>query len=306
VQVESEPGSRFILPEISPGIYQVIRPDLKIGSGYRLLIQTSAGQTFESDLVVLRQSPELSDVHWTHDGAGITVRVDSSDPSGETRYYQWMYTETWEYDADVVSPFVIRRGRPDHRTPEERIHICYSTQASSKVLVSTTSDQSGDVINDFPLVQIQGGSRKLSRTYSILVEQRALDEQSYQYWSQLQRTTENLGGLFDPLPSQVIGNIHSTQANGPVVLGYFNGGGVKEKRLFIHFSELPPELQYVNRRSCATDTIRTLGNYPDGSPLTNMDPPTIALTSDINLPWSICMDCRLDGGTTTKPAFWPY
>jgi hypothetical protein len=137
------------------------------------------------------------------------------------------------------------------------------------------------------------------------VQQRALDEQSYQFWAQLQKSTEDLGGLFDPLPSQVFGNVHSDQSDGPLVLGYFSGGGVEEKRIYIRFSELPPELQYVERRACMTETI-LLGNYPDGSPLTNNDPPTVALVQDPTLPWTICMDCRLDGGTVTKPSFWPY
>jgi hypothetical protein len=306
VRIEGESTPGFQLSETSPGMYQAVRPDLQVGSRYRLLITTSDGQTYESDFVVLRQSPSLGDVFWTHDGDGITIRVDSQDPSGNTRYYQWIYEETWQYDADRAANWIIKGGRLHYRTPEERIDICYSTKSSSKVLISTTSDQSGDVINDFPLTYIPAGSRKLSRTYSILVQQRALDEQSYQYWSQLQRTNENLGGLFDPLPSQVTGNIHSTTTGGPVALGYFSGGGVEEKRIYIHFRDLPEPLRFVKRRSCMTDTLRSLSGYPDGSPLTHNMPPTMAFVSDPNLPWPICMDCRLDGGTTTRPSFWPF
>jgi hypothetical protein len=174
------------------------------------------------------------------------------------------------------------------------------------VLISTTSDQSQDVINDFPLTYIPAGSRKLSRIYSILVQQRALDEQSYQYWSQLQRTNENLGGLFDPLPSQVTGNIHSASPGGPVALGYFSGGGVQEKRIYIRFRDLHNELQYVKRRPCMTDTLSSIIGFPDGTPLTNNMPLTMAFQPDGNLPWTICMDCRLDGGTTKRPSFWPF
>ena len=306
VFVEGEAGLRFLLPHAGQGIYQAFRSDLQVGSRYRLLITTQEGQSYESDFVELRQSPSLGDVFWTMDGEGITIRVDAQDPSGNTRYYQWIYEETWQYDADRPGFWIIKGGRPQYRTAEERVDICYSTKASSKVLISTSSDQSSDVINDFPLTYIPAGSRKLSRTYSILVQQRALDAQSYQYWSQLQRTTENLGGLFDPLPSQVNGNLHSTIAGGPVVLGYFSGGGVQEKRIYINFRDLPEELQFVKRRPCMTDTLSSIAGFPEGSPLTNNMPLTMAFTSDPTLPWAICMDCRYDGGTTKRPSFWPF
>jgi hypothetical protein len=306
VRIEGESTPGFRLSETSRGIYEAVRSDLQVGSRYRLFVTTSNGETYESDFTVLLQSPSLSDVFWTQDGEGITIRVDAEDPSGKTQYYQWIYEETWQYDADRAGHWIIKGGRPQRLTAEERIDICYSTKSSSKVLISTTSDQSSDVINDFPLTYIPAGSRKLSRTYSILVQQRALDEQSYQYWSQLQRTNENLGGLFDPLPSKVTGNIYSTTAGGPIALGYFSGGGVQEKRLYIRFRELPEDLQFVKRRPCMTDTLSSLAGYPEGSPLTNNMPLTMARVSDPSLPWAICMDCRLDGGTTKRPSFWPF
>lgn len=304
VTVESENGTRFGLPETSSGNYETIRNDLHAGTSYRLLITTAFDETFESDFVTLKQSPTLEEVSWRPDGDGITIFVDSRDPSGDTRYYQWLYTETWEYDADKYSQYYVKGGRAVIRKANERIHICYTTQQSSKVLISTTSDQSGDVINDFPLIHIPRGSKKVCRTYSVLVQQRALDKKSFDYWSQLQKTTENLGGLFDPMPTELTGNIRSTQLGGPTVLGYFNGGGVEEKRIYIRFTELPEELQFVNRRWCSVDTIQNASAYPEGTPLVGEF--TIANVVGQILPSDICVDCRLEGGTLTKPSFWPF
>jgi hypothetical protein len=304
VVVEADNGSRFSLSEVSPGLYQAERSDLHIGTAYRALISTAGGDSFESDHVLLKQSPILESVTWVPGEDRVTIQVDSKDPSGTTRYYQWMYTETWEYDADRESQFVIKRGRSVNRSAEERIHICYSTQQSTKVLISTTEDQTGDVINDFELTSIPAGSKKLCRNYSILVQQRALDEESFNYWTQIQNTTENLGGLFDPLPARVTGNVHSTETQGPIVLGYFSGGGVEEKRIYIRFKELPEHLRFVKRRACSVDTIRSLENYPDGTPL--VGELTIAYVAGQTVPGHFCVDCRLEGGTVTKPSFWPF
>lgn len=307
VQVERTDGTVFNLPEVSAGQYEAIRPELAVGSSYRLLVRTADGQEYRSDYVTLKQSPVLEDVSWSKDGNGITIHVDSRDPSGETRYYQWLYKETWEYDSDKQSGYFVRNGFAVSRDlTGEKIHICYSSVESSKVFISTTSDQSGDVINDFPLVHIPRGSKKLSRHYSILVQQRALDEESYSYWLQLQRTTENLGGLFDPLPSPVTGNVKSVNNPREVVLGYFTGGGVEEKRIYINHYDLPVELRYINRQFCPVDSvdIGELRTRIDGDAL--MAPYGVPFVQGYTYSTPSCMDCRSEGGTLDKPAFWPF
>lgn len=305
VQVENENGIRFTLPENFPGIYQTVRNDLAIGSSYRLLLTTRSGEEYASDFVQMKQSPELEDVFWVAEDGGITIKLDTRDPSGSTKYYQWLYTETWEYDADRASGFYVQGGQAIPRRADERIHICYTTVGSSKVLISTTSDQSGDVINDYPLVHIPRGSKKISRAYSILVQQRALDESSYNYWLQLQRTNENLGGLFDPLPARVTGNIRATNSRS-LVLGYFSGGGVEEKRIYIRHTDLPAELRFVTRRPCPVDSLphSSVQRLANGTAL--VGPYGSPLPVGYTFAAPSCLDCRSEGGTLTKPSFWPF
>jgi hypothetical protein len=304
VQVEDENGNRFSVPEILPGRYQVQRNNLAIGTRYRLLITTQFAEEYASDFVALKQSPLLEDVFWVAEDGGITIKIDTRDPTGATRYYQWVYTETWEYESDRSSGFIVRNGQAVPRRQDERINICYSTVGSSKVLISTTADQSGDFINDFALVHIPRGSKKVSRTYSIVVEQRALDEKSYSYWQQLQRTTENLGGLFDPLPSRVTGNVHAINVQA-LALGYFTGGGVEEKRIYIRNRDLPEALRIVHTKPCPVDSLphSSVQRLVDGTPL--LGPYGSPLPFGYTKASASCVDCRLEGGVLTKPSFWP-
>jgi hypothetical protein len=307
VQVSRADGTTFNIPEVTPGTYEAVRGDLQIGESYRLIVRTNDGNTYESEFVTLKQSPALEEVSWTAEDDGISIHVDARDPSGSTRYYQWVYTETWEYDSDRESGWFIQGGFAVSRDlVGGRVHICYSTAESSKVLISTTADQTGDVINNYQLVHIPAGSRKLSRNYSILVQQRALDEESYSYWQQVQQTSENLGGLFDPLPSRITGNIHATGDASEVVLGYFTGGGVEEKRIYINVNHLPEELRFVDRRFCPIDSILVgnLRNYIDGQGLLSPYGSPAVIGYTVTSPQ--CMDCRSDGGVLTKPAGWPF
>jgi hypothetical protein len=298
-------GTSFDLTEVAPGLYQTNRPDLQVGSSYRLELITPDRVEYQSDYVVLKQSPVLEDVSWTADEGGITIHVDSRDPTGNTRYYQWLYNETWEYDADVFSAFVVKFGTVVPRGLNDFVHVCYSSAESFRVMIGSTRHLTGDFINDYPLLYIPKASKKLSRTYSILVQQRALDETSYSYWLQLQQTSENLGGLFDPLPAESRGNIHSTTNPDKIALGYFTGGGVEEKRIFIRHGDLPDNLKVVKRRFCVNDTIPPfrIRDLADGTPL--ITPLGVPIPVGYVTTAKNCLDCRTEGGTLTKPSFWP-
>lgn len=307
VQIEEENGPTITVPETAIGFYTISSPRIQTGRKFKLLVSTSSKQ-YVSDEVELRAAPSLDSVTWRPSEKGVTVYIDAHDVAGSTRYYQWLYTEYWEYNAALFSnlKFIKETGQVVPRTNDEAVLTCYSQLSSTKVLVSTTSANTLDVVNDFPLAFIPVSSKKLSRLYAIEVEQRALDEQAYTYWLNLQRTTENLGGLFDPLPNEVTGNMHNAQDDSERVLGYFSGGEVQKKRIFINSDDLPPHL-LTRPDECGPQDMIPVEKLRDyiGSDL--------YITGSVGQPeitgYTIgppaCVDCRLSGGVIKPPAFWP-
>lgn len=306
VRVESDNGFVLSLAETAPGLYSANSNLIVTGNTYRLRVLTNAKE-YVSDDVELKASPVLDSVSWRSDERGITIYVDSHDVAGSTRYYQWIFNETWEYSADNFSTynFIKATGQVTVRTPEEMVFICYNTQTSTKVLVSTTTSNTLDVVNDFPLHFIPVGSSKISRYYSIEVEQRALDEQAYTYWLNLQRTTENLGSLFDPLPSEVTGNVHNTQNSSERVLGYFTGGEIQRKRLFISRDELPTHM-LMSSAPCEEVAIPVdkLKDYIGSELYLTGSTGQPVITAYFSAAPG-CVDCRLRGGVLQAPPFWP-
>jgi hypothetical protein len=79
---------------------------------------------------------------------------------------------------------------------------------------------------------------------------------------------------------------------------------VEEKRIFIGFYDLPDALQLYPRNLCIMDTIPAsqIRSYSDATLLISGfgSPITIGYTTADN----ICIDCRVQGGVTTKPSFW--
>jgi hypothetical protein len=306
VNVEGDDGTNFVLAETAAGIYTRQSNLIHVGKVYRLRIQANSKE-YISDDIQLRAAPSLDSVTWRAEPRGVTVYVDSHDVAGSTRYYQWIYTETWEYNAPMYSnlKFIKETGVVVPRTESELVTTCYDDEMSTKVLVSTTTTNNFDVVNDFPLAFVPTGSAKISRLYSIEVEQRALDEQAYTYWLNLQKTTENLGGLFDPLPSEVTGNMHNVKDASEKVLGYFSGGEIQRRRLFISRDDLPIYL-LISPETCNEISI------PVGK-LTDYIGSDLYITAAVGQPVVTayltaaggCVDCRFRGGRLTRPDFWP-
>lgn len=307
VSVEREDGLVIPLPEISSGLYAVSSDQIVTGKKFKLRV-FNASKEYISDEVELRASPTLDSVTWRADDRGVTIYVDSHDEANSTRYYQWIYTETWEYTANKYSVvrFIKETAEVVPRTAAEMVYICYGSQTSTRVLITTTSSNTLDVVNDFALAFIPAGDYRLARLYSIEVEQRALDEQAYTYWLNLQKTTENLGGLFDPLPSEVTGNMHNPKDNSEKVLGYFSGGEIRKKRIFIYRGDLPPKLQVFPTSECAEQEIPVakLRDYR-GSDLYLIEPRGMPVPVLYTSAAGVCVDCTLRGGVTKPPSFWP-
>lgn len=305
VQIEREDGMKIQLSEAPKGVYSVQSAEIATGSKFQLRVK-ALNKEYVSDVIELKRSPVLDSVTWVPGAEGVTIYVDSHDVTGSTKYYQWNFIETWEYASDEFSQFIWQNAQMIQRRTGEFIEVCYGTNKSTRVLISTTTSNTLDVVADFPLAFIPRGSKKVSRLYSILVQQRAMDEDAYKFWKDIQRSTENVGGLFDALPGEVAGNIHNV--NNPLerVLGYFAGGEVQEKRIFIDWDELPLDLHAVDRLVCEADSIpiRNLNQYI-GFPLyVARSWGTPSPIGYIAMPRE-CLDCRVAGGVLEKPAFWP-
>lgn len=310
VTLEDNDGNTYPLMEIGDGVYTQSSLPIDASKQYRLLITTDNNSEYMSDFVTIKETPPIDSVTWApttqHDG--IEIRVNTHDVTKNTRYYQWSYEETYQYEAPYYAYLRIE-GEDVVPIPEEELTFnCWRTLESKNILIGSSERLNEDIISNFPIINIEKGSQKISVKYSILVKQRALSREAYDYWLNLQKTTENLGGLFDPQPGRVTGNIHNVNYPDYPVLGYFDIGASKEQRLFINSTEIPSDLRgYKYMGACEVDTV-LLGDLPLFNsisstildPVQGMGPFIIGYRFTSNS----CADCRDQHGTTTKPPFW--
>ena len=317
VTIKSEFGDFFTLTELDSGRYRAEGLAINPAVRYQLLIDTKGGDQYISDYVIVKDSPPIDSVTWRPDGDGVSIMANTHDDTGESKYYRWDYVETWEYHAPFLSSFKVVDGEVIYRQPQELVYACYQTVPSTKILVTSSVRLEDDVIRDFKLTYIPRVSSRISVMYSILVKQRVIEEAEFEFWQDLQRVTESLGGLFDSQPYEIVGNIHHVKDPSTKVLGYFSAGFVKEQRMFLGYLDLPNELQKRPYHGCQVDTvcvIRTPSTIQNCSiDVPNLPPNSFLLGPLTEGPsiWGYtrgseqCSDCREQGGVLTRPDFWP-
>lgn len=307
VTLEDSDGNSFILFQSSDGVYTYANLIVDFTKKYRLRIRTANSRRYQSDFIEVKASPIIDSLNWKPTNEGVKIYVNTHDDTDQTRYYQWFTEETYRYTSALNSTFKLENGVVVIRPMSEKYNECYSTETSSRIYIGTSRQLEHDIIREFQVASVPRGSKKIFLRYSLLVKQRAITKEAYEFYDKLKKTTQDLGGLFDPQPGQVMGNIHASDPE-EIVLGFFSGGSEQKKRIFIGLLDLPEYLRYFQARgscippdSIALPDIHTVnplfsdivdGIYKDGF--------LVGYTAARK----VCTDCRLQGGTTQQPDFW--
>lgn len=306
VSLEDENSQAYLLTESAEGEYRISGLTLDMSRKYRIRIVTSDAEEYQSDLVPVLYTPPIDSITWHETEDGVGVYASTHNPANNTRYYYWKFTETWQYRAQYRSILKIDGDTVALRDYEElKIYECWNTAGSKDILVGSSDKLSEDVISQFGLTNIPFTSSKLRLKYSVLVEQRAIDARAYDYWQLLKKNTEEMGTIFDPLPSAAIGNVRCVTNTKKVVLGYFHSSTTSQKRIFIEGGdvEFPPRNVFITDYETCSERVLLFGQafgslVPVVFEMKGMEPIGFRATTPY------CIDCRMQGGTTVKPDFW--
>lgn len=319
VSLVDELGTSTSLLATQPGRYETQGLSVNPNQRYQVKIKTSDGGEYESDLVEVRAAPPITSllIQPKFDFTALEVSVSTRDDQKLTRYYRWDFVETWEYTSTFRSDFELINRLPVPRKPGQGIYRCYRSRPSTRILVGTSIQLSDDVISNQLLETIPVGDQRTTARYSLEVRQRAISRLEYDYLKQLQKSTEGLGGLFDPQPSQLYGNIKRMGDSKVTVLGYFSAGTTQKMRSFYDHDQLPLSMKVIPRDvTCSQDTVCLTIPNPYGL-LCHLELKTLKGTEVITgslfkefetigflCSTAECSDCRLQGGTTEQPVFW--
>ncbi len=307
VTVETDAGVSYNLTETSNGLYTSPGLNADKTKKFRLRIKTKNNKIYLSDFVESKTSAPL-DLTSNFENNNLNIYAGSTDASGNSGYYQYSFVETYEYTSFYTGIYKVENQQIVVRNPEtESVRTCWRSIPSTNINLFTTKNLSEDKVNK-KINSVPSTSEKLGVEYSILVTQMVLTKQGYDFWSALNKNTEQIGGLFDIQPSLLKGNIHEVSDPTEIVIGFISAGTTSEKRLFVNATQLPASFKpfRLSIDQCRLDTIKTAKDFRE----LVLEPPTMLfypvtleplILGTTNIP---CADCTAAGGTNKKPSFW--
>ena len=305
VEIEDNQNNTYPLYETGGGNYSGTY-NLNTSGKYRLHITTTDHKEYLSDFVACKESPPIDNVGWKFNGSDVQVFVNTHDPSNQTKFYRWDYTETWEFHSEYNS--ILQYNSDTSVSPRSsQVYVCYQTRKASNISVGSSEKLAEDVIHEAPITLIPYHDKRLSVLYSTLVTQFALDSNAYNYWNAMKGNTENVGSIFGTQPNQVKGNIHCVSDNTETVIGYIGAGSTQQARIFIANTSMPADWnQKGNCDYIEVPPIKDSLAFYFG--VQGFVPITPHLNGIIVLGYysseGPCVDCTLNG-SPVKPSFWP-
>ncbi|MDP9041933.1 MAG: DUF4249 domain-containing protein [Bacteroidota bacterium] len=310
VMVEGNQNTLTTLTELGNGVYGNLL-SLKTSEKYRLSITSRDGRKYKSDYVPFQKTPGIDSISWSQDTSKVDFYLNTHDPQNNTFYYRWQFEETWQYSTYLTSNFDYVNGIVVPRKADQQIHNCWKSNISPSILLANTSRLSQDVVTHFFFNSISKSSEKIYLLYSVLIRQYALTKDEFEYWSELKRSSEQLGTLFDAQPSQLNSNIHCISNSSEPVLGYLSASTIQRKRIFVGIDDLTNSNYLPYSLPCHVLKDVTTGFSPYDTSRVNeyLYMPNHLFTfwyydGIYNVAQNFCIDCREHGGTNIKPSFW--
>ncbi len=314
VTILDDKGNTFAMEEYVPGLYRVWMDQqyLVPGTSYQVKVSTPDGEELESGFDRMPMGPSIDSIYYhiediptTNPGVNHRVMqfyVDLNAIGDYSQYYQWEIVETWEYEAALPVEYYYDGTFHEVRPPDYTNKVCWMTKSVKNIFTVSTRSLSQNIYNQYPLQTVDGtSSSRLGIMYSTLVSQLALSEEAYNYWDELRINSNEQGGLYEKQPFAIKGNLLNVSNSDKDVLGYFYAASETTRRYF--YQDVEGIVLDFNDECYQTETFPYFWKsvMPEEYPVYYF----YNEKGELRILNPSCVDCRIQGGTTVKPDFWP-
>ena len=232
--------------------YTVDTRDLPVDGEYRLCVSYPDRGEYRSKFKKVLKAPQVEsfDFVFAPDTSYINVMLTSRGDNDGARFCRIEYEEWWENRPPLMPNVILYPGRYDLTTLsqpyKDSLYKCFDKFASQKILLEDTRNMSENVVKDKIVTTLYKQQRRVNRLYCITLFQTPLDKEGYDYYKALKSNSEEMGGLYSPYPSEIVGNVFSETFPDEVVIGYVNVCTRGEKRIFLDGQKL----ELFNWRKC--------------------------------------------------------
>lgn len=243
--------NEYLFHETDPGVYiSNTAFSVQPNRNYTLQIITNNGRSYASQPTQLTKNTHIDNLYplrsFNDDGVeGMSIFVDSFDPTGNSNYYRYTYEETYKIIAPLYDSLeiVFQEGSFfDHdlilRPEQEK--ICYGTTKSNTIIITSTIGFVEDRIDQFRVRFISRDNYIMSYRYSILVKQHVQSREAYTFYETLKDFSESESLFSENQTGFISGNVFSVANQQEKVLGFFDVSFLDAHRVYFNYEDYFP------------------------------------------------------------------
>lgn len=271
-------GETYPYQEVEQGIYNLTGFAAERLKSYQIDITLPDGRRFQSKPQQLRSSSLIDDISYEIEEK--SFRNNAGDINTELVLSMLISTDI---SQAAEPPFLRWRVEGEYQLQEGfpgalNLRRCYVKENLdlNDIRIFDASELNGNVIFDQVIAETFYNFR-FADQFCFHVSQYSITEEEYEYWSNIKEIIDINGGLFDPPPGTVVGNMINVDDPTDIAVGYFSVSSVFFTRQFINSNEL----DFFVEPKCSTRGFRDI---PFG-----------------------CRDCsEVNNSTLDRPTYWEF
>lgn len=189
---------------------------------------------------------------------GGVINIRTKDPVNAKNYYRWT-------SVDYVSRAVITHCG---LSPIPCYNYCYQRYNDPNVYILSDLVVNGSEIRYQPVLTTP---YYFYGDHYVEIKQLSITRQVYEFWRLYQEQTSRTGGILDPLPAPIQGNIYSLDDSTELALGYFEASDVASLKLVLapifintYFTFMHSNDYMSNAAVCEEAYANSIRNPPQG------------------------------------------
>ena len=271
VTITDDLGNSTPLVYTHQGVYETTDRNYigKMGRSYRVTIVLKDGRKYISTPEKIKVPVPISNINITFINkfdmfypTYLDVSVDAKDPAQEENYYRWTFNGWIGRQTKGVScgfgNCII-------------FEYCYQKIIDNEVRILLDNSINGNDIKN------QTVGRCYIYTYTnpfIDISQLSMTREAYQFWKSYQDQQTRTGGILDPLPASIKGNVYNEANSNDFALGYFSASSVVHKKvILVPYSITPYLLEISALQFIPAQFVACFNYFP--STLSYLPPPDV-------------------------------
>lgn len=247
VRIRDDQGKMIFLSESDeePGIYRTTKDfQAELGRSYTLLINTLRNGNYASIPEPTTSTPPIDTLEVFYrksptenpliDEHSIEVYAKWQDKAEDQNFYTWQSGGTFHIKTHPEN-FVITTPEGG-RTPSPKSCCadCWVTELNTEKNIRLLSDRNfnGNYISQ-PVAKIIDDGGRFTDKYLVRIKQIGLSKDAFTFLNILDRQLNVSGGIFDPPPAELRGNIVNLEDPNNTAIGFFFVSEVQKDSTFI-------------------------------------------------------------------------